>query len=55
MTASLVEVVGFWESGETGGRGFRRDVALRRGQQFEAASIRRVAEQDLGCAPGLLQ
>jgi len=27
---------------------------LRRGQQFEAASIRRVAEQDLGCAPGLL-
>ena len=28
---------------------------LRRGQQFEAASIRRVAEQDLGCAPALLQ
>jgi tetratricopeptide (TPR) repeat protein len=27
---------------------------LRRGQQFEADSIRRVAEQDLGCAPGLL-
>jgi hypothetical protein len=27
---------------------------LRRGQQFEAASIRRVAEQDLGCTPGLL-
>jgi tetratricopeptide (TPR) repeat protein len=28
---------------------------LRRGQQFEAASIRKVAEQDLGCAPGLLK
>jgi tetratricopeptide (TPR) repeat protein len=28
---------------------------LRRGQQFEAASIRRVAQQDLGCAPELLR
>jgi tetratricopeptide (TPR) repeat protein len=28
---------------------------LRRGQQFEAASIRRVAEQELGCAPELLR
>jgi tetratricopeptide (TPR) repeat protein len=28
---------------------------LRRGQQFEAAYIRRTAEQDLGCAPGLLK
>ena len=27
---------------------------LRHGQQFEAASIRGVAEHDLGCAPGLL-
>ena len=27
---------------------------LRRGQQSEAASIRKVAEQDLGCAPGVL-
>jgi len=27
---------------------------LRRGQQFEAASIRRVAEQDLSCASELL-
>ncbi len=27
---------------------------LRRGQQFEADSIRQVAKQDLGCAPGLL-
>ena len=27
---------------------------LRRGQQVEATSIRRVAEQDLGCAPRLL-
>jgi tetratricopeptide (TPR) repeat protein len=28
---------------------------LRRGQQFEAAAIRRVAEQELGCAPELLR
>jgi protein O-mannosyl-transferase len=28
---------------------------LRRGQQFEADAIRRTAEQDLGCAPGLLR
>jgi len=28
---------------------------LRRGQQYEADSIRKVAEQDLGCAPALLQ
>jgi 4-amino-4-deoxy-L-arabinose transferase-like glycosyltransferase len=27
---------------------------LRRGQQFEAAYSRRIAEQDLACAPGLL-
>jgi tetratricopeptide (TPR) repeat protein len=27
---------------------------LRRGQQFEAASIRRIAERDLACAPALL-
>ena len=27
---------------------------LRRGQQFEADSVRSLAEQDLGCAPGLL-
>jgi tetratricopeptide (TPR) repeat protein len=27
---------------------------LRRGQQFEAHSIRQVAEKDLGCGPGLL-
>lgn len=28
---------------------------LHRGQQFEAGSIRRVAEQDLGCSPELLR
>jgi hypothetical protein len=27
---------------------------LRRGQEFDANSIRKVAEQDLGCASGLL-